>query len=270
MPSKTRTPRTSKTTRTLQPVGSQADEQANVVAFRTAAEDKLWETLHVRPNSTAAELSAAAKIGKSTAQKVLARWAADGSVVRTPGIATGGRRAADLWAINDTDAVTDDADTETNTDEEEPCLAETPQEQPAHEEHPAPGDAELTSAVDVRTAGDETTQPADVEVGNGESDTAEPVGGKAAGTVGADSGDVESNTPEEKTAQRLSPGALRGMVEDFLRDRPGEEFGPVTIARSLGGKSSGAVSNALDKLVAAGTAMKTKDAPRRYALAPAE
>jgi hypothetical protein len=69
---------------------------------------------------------------------------------------------------------------------------------------------------------------------------------------------------------RLAPFALRGMVEDHLRNHPGEEFGPVAIAKALGGKSSGAVSNALDKLVAAGTAVKTKERPRRFALAPTE
>lgn len=42
------------------------------------------------------------------------------------------------------------------------------------------------------------------------------------------------------------------------------------IAKSLGGRSSGAVRNALGKLVAAGTAVKAKEAPRRYALAPTE
>ena len=74
----------------------------------------------------------------------------------------------------------------------------------------------------------------------------------------------------DATAARLAPGALRGLVEDYLRDHPGEEFGPTAIAKALGGKSSGAVSNALDKLVEDGTAVKTQDTPRRFALAPAE
>ncbi|WP_431879447.1 hypothetical protein [Amycolatopsis sacchari] len=60
------------------------------------------------------------------------------------------------------------------------------------------------------------------------------------------------------------------MVEDYLRDHPDDEFGPTAIAKALGGKSSGAVSNALDKLVLDGTAMRTKDKPRRFRLAPSE
>jgi hypothetical protein len=60
------------------------------------------------------------------------------------------------------------------------------------------------------------------------------------------------------------------MVEDFLSTNPGKEFGPTAIANALGGKSSGAVSNALDKLVETKTAVRTKESPRRFALAPAE
>src|SRR5690349_10648985 len=100
MPSTTRT---TKPVRAPRPTAAQSGQQATVVAFRTAAEDKLWEALHSHPHSSAADLSAVAKIGKSTAQKILARWAADGSVTRTPGITGGGRRAADLWAITDID-----------------------------------------------------------------------------------------------------------------------------------------------------------------------
>ena len=78
-------------------------------------EDKLWAALHANPNSTTAELFSAAKIGKSTAAKILAKWADDGSVTRIVGIAEGGGRAADRWAITEhdsaepTDAVLTDA-----------------------------------------------------------------------------------------------------------------------------------------------------------------
>ena len=50
-------------------------EQTVAAKVRTDTEDKLWEALHAAPNSTAADLSAAAKIGKSTAQKILVKWA---------------------------------------------------------------------------------------------------------------------------------------------------------------------------------------------------
>jgi hypothetical protein len=47
----------------------------------------------------------------------------------------------------------------------------------------------------------------------------------------ADNGDDDGGN--EKKAARLAPGALRGMVEDHLRDHLGDEFGPTAIAKAL-------------------------------------
>jgi hypothetical protein len=208
--------------RTLRPV----PDQTMTAKARTDTEDKLWEALHANPNSTAAALSMAAKIGRSTAQKILATWAGDGSVTRTAGIAEGGRRAADLWTIAEADVAADDAQV----------------------------------AAEIETAKPIQAQPAVVEA-------IKPVDDVAASDAATTAGGAKE-TGEK--VERLAPGALRGMVEDHLREHPGEEFGPTEIANALAGKSSGAVSNALDKLVADGTAVKTKDKPRRFALAPAE
>src|SRR5688500_15979570 len=104
MSSKSRTRNTRTTvsaTGSARTLRSVPDQTAATV--RTDAEDKLWEALHANPNSATVELSGAAKIGKSTAQKILAKWADDGSVTRTAGIAAGGRRAADRWAITEVD-----------------------------------------------------------------------------------------------------------------------------------------------------------------------
>lgn len=65
--------------------------------------------------------------------------------------------------------------------------------------------------------------------------------------------------------QRLAPGALRGMVEDYLRDHSGE-FSPNAIGKALN-RSSGAVHNALEKLVESGYAVRTSDKPKKYSLA---
>ncbi|MEV6712708.1 MarR family transcriptional regulator [Lentzea sp. NPDC051208] len=65
--------------------------------------------------------------------------------------------------------------------------------------------------------------------------------------------------------QRLAPGALRGMVEDYLRDNSGE-FSPNAIGKALD-RSSGAVHNALEKLVESGYAVRTSDKPKKYSLA---
>ncbi|EWC64502.1 hypothetical protein UO65_0109 [Actinokineospora spheciospongiae] len=71
------------------------------------------------------------------------------------------------------------------------------------------------------------------------------------------------------TGERLAPGALRGMVEDHLREHPGEEFSPSTIGKALN-RSSGAVHNALEKLVDNGCAVRTSDKPKKYSLAAAQ
>ncbi|PSL51376.1 winged helix DNA-binding protein [Saccharothrix carnea] len=66
-------------------------------------------------------------------------------------------------------------------------------------------------------------------------------------------------------SQRLAPGALRGMVEDYLRDNSGE-FSPNAIGKALD-RSSGAVHNALEKLVESGYVVRTSDKPKKYSLA---
>lgn len=63
---------------------------------------------------------------------------------------------------------------------------------------------------------------------------------------------------------RLGRGALRKMVADYLQAHPGTEFGPVAIGKALD-RSSGAVANALTKLVGDGTVEQTRESPARYA-----
>ncbi len=62
----------------------------------------------------------------------------------------------------------------------------------------------------------------------------------------------------------LGKGQLEAIVRDFLNAHPGHEFSAGTIGKELG-RSSGAVGNALSKLVISGTAVLTNDAPMRYA-----
>jgi len=66
----------------------------------------------------------------------------------------------------------------------------------------------------------------------------------------------------------LGKGELENLVRDFLRANPGHEFTALTISRELG-RSSGAVGNALAKLVTKGEAVLVKDAPMIYSLASA-
>ncbi|MEV0675909.1 hypothetical protein AB0I60_05225 [Actinosynnema sp. NPDC050436] len=70
-------------------------------------------------------------------------------------------------------------------------------------------------------------------------------------------------------SERLASGALRGMIEDYLRENSGQDFSPNAIGKALD-RSSGAVHNALEKLVASGYAVRTSDKPKKYSLAAAD
>lgn len=279
MSSKTRTRKTRTTASATgsAPTLRSVPEQTVAAKVRTDTEDKLWEALHAAPNSTAADLSTAAKIGKSTAQKILVKWAADGSVTRTAGIAEGGRRAADLWAITEVDTTQTDPTVVDTPAADDADTTDTTQVEPVAPDVPDADDATVTEEDPVEqteTAADDAQDPVEPEAAD--LVDAEPVVAEVSEPA-ADGAATDGDKPTEDGADatgakkaRLAPGGLRGMVEDYLRDHPGEEFGPTAIANALGGKSSGAVSNALDKLVEDGVAAKTQDKPRRFALAPAE
>jgi len=72
---------------------------ASPAAATSASAEALLGALAARPGATAAELAAAAGIGRSTASKLLATLAAQGRVQRQPGAHQDGRRAADRWTL---------------------------------------------------------------------------------------------------------------------------------------------------------------------------
>lgn len=221
------------------PTVPESTDPTAAMTSRTETEEKLWEALRVNPNSTAAELSTDAGIGRSTAAKILARWANESRVTRTSGIAEGGRRAADLWSITDPDApsaTSETADIEHVVDADENAAT-------------TPSDTR-TQTTDTDETVAEGDAPDEVIV-DAESDTA---GGK------------DTSEDGQQKMRRLPPGGLRGLVEDWLRDHPGEEFSSSAIGKVLG-RSSGAVANALDRLVADGYAAQTCDKPKRFAAA---
>jgi predicted transcriptional regulator len=59
----------------------------------------LLDALADRPDTTVAEVAAAAGIGRSTASKLLATQATQGRVLRRPGGHQGGRRTPDHWTL---------------------------------------------------------------------------------------------------------------------------------------------------------------------------
>ncbi|RBQ15337.1 hypothetical protein DP939_36465 [Spongiactinospora rosea] len=64
----------------------------------------------------------------------------------------------------------------------------------------------------------------------------------------------------------VRPGALRDRVLAHLTEHPGKDFTPYEIGRVLD-SSSGAVANALDRLVSLGQAELTCERPRRFTVA---
>lgn len=241
-------------------------DQSSAAKARTDSEEKLWKALHANANSTSTQLAGAAEIGKSTAGKILLAWHKNGSVTRTPGITTGGRRAADLWAIN-----------ATSTDDDSESTEHTPANDNSAEAKLGDATARVHKRTQQATASphpDTTNEvpPIDDEAGQ-EINTEPTVKAKDAQPTAPVPDHPATNTSAAEGSAsgkrtRLKPGVLHGMVEDYLRDHPDDEFGPTRVARDLN-RSSGAVNNALERLAKDGTAVKTKEHPKRFSLAPA-
>ena len=202
-------------------------------AGRTAAEDKLWAALHAHPAATTGDLATHAGIGRATAAKILAAWATEGGVTRTSKSGSDGRRTADTWRI-------------TATSEDQFTSATTTQ--PNSEITEIAPDAVADSTAGVGTG----------EITGSDSRTTEqhPIPSSVSNSAGA-------TVPGAAGQTRLGKGALRGLVEDYLTEHPGQQFSPSAIGKALS-RSPGAVSNALDKLVADGYAVQTQDKPKRF------
>jgi Tfp pilus assembly major pilin PilA len=191
------------------------------------SEPKVRRALEANPGATTAALASAAGVGRSTASKLLSRWAAEGLVTRT----TGKDQSVPVtWTLRDDDQ-NDKAAEVATTEEAAADTADQRTEDP-------------TAETDARE-GDPSPVP-DSEVGTG----CAPATSEAA-------------MAEAPKKERLPKGALYDMVLGFLQAHPGEEFGPAKIGAELV-RSSGAVNNALEKLVANGLATKTCEAPKRF------
>ena len=68
-------------------------------AAKPSAEEAVTKALKAKPDATAAEVAAAANLGRSTASKALARLTSAGRVRRTEGGRDGGRRLPDRFAL---------------------------------------------------------------------------------------------------------------------------------------------------------------------------
>ncbi|UOX90391.1 hypothetical protein MUY14_07130 [Amycolatopsis sp. FBCC-B4732] len=195
------------------------------------AEPKVRRALEANPGATTAALASAAGVGRSTASKLLSRWAAEGMVTRTAGK---DQSVPVTWTLRDDDQ-NDKAAEVATTEEPAADMADQRTEEPTAETDAREGD------------------PSPVPVPVPDSDVGTPCAPATS----------EAATADAPKKERLPKGALYDMVLAFLQAHPGEEFGPAKIGAELV-RSSGAVNNALEKLVANGMATKTCEAPKRF------
>ncbi|MER6385001.1 hypothetical protein ABT274_34735 [Streptomyces sp. NPDC001127] len=244
--------------------------------------------------ATAAELALAAGLGRSTTGKALVTLEEHGLAIRTPGGHDGPRRTPDRWRVAPTsESTTGDAASDPDPVSAEPAEAaatalesiadSTGSENASADEAPSiasaapePGDNHADGSVAVADAAPEATAP-DTEQnedgGNGDKPHAEDTNGDPTSEDSpAAQADLEQRTtaPVEASTlpggkKRLAPGALRQMVIDHLSAHPGQAFTATGISRVIE-KSSGAIANALARLVRENIAEQVSDRPRAYRL----
>ena len=193
----------------------------------TAATRAVSAALAAHPGSTVAELAAAAKIGQSTAFKALIALEKAGLANRHLGGIDGPRLCPDRWQMGPLTATVD--------------------------EPGEPIEATVAGAEAVDSAGKVTPE----KKRKRDQMASQPT---TSSTVRPDSPDADSGKA------RLPGGRLREMVLDHLRSHPTEELTPFVIGRALG-RSSGAVANACDRLLADRAIVETTQKPRRFRFA---
>jgi Sugar-specific transcriptional regulator TrmB len=104
---------------------------------KPASEQAALKALAANPEATAAEVAAAANVGRSTASKVLARLTSSGEVRRIEGGRDGARRLPDRFALASAEPTAEDAEPKT-ADNGKPKAAEDAKPKVAGE-HLKPG-----------------------------------------------------------------------------------------------------------------------------------
>ncbi len=202
----------------------------------TAATRGVWAALLAQPGSTAAILADAAGISRPTAAKALAALEAAGQATRTPGGREGSKRLPDQW-------------------------------QPVIPPEAGASANEVTEAAEPG-APDDTVPAEEKPDGEPQHDERESADG-VEDTAAAPPAAKPATTTTDSGKARLGSGQLRDMVLQVLRDQPDQDFSPSAMGKLLD-RSSGAISNACDRLQADGAIVRTSDKPRKFRIAAAK
>jgi DNA-binding MarR family transcriptional regulator len=214
---------------------------------QTAGTRALWAALNANPRKSPEDLAALANISRSAATKALVALEEAGLAFRMPGGRQGIRRLPDLWQPTSGSRLLEQA---------KAAPADQAQVVAGGEEPETP--SELGSDPGAASSSEEAagSQPADAEPG------VAPV------EVATDAGSVPKPAPTANQSGnlRLRPGQLRDLVLEQLHEHPEQEFSPTTLGKTLE-RSSGAISNCLERLESEGVVTLTSRKPRRYRIA---
>lgn len=199
-------------------------------------------------DATILEITASAGVSKSTVTKALALLESAGAAART--IHTDGDvRFADTWSPTPltgqllVGSGPFDVPREAHTGELLIVVVDEPATAAEAESTETPAE----EGTDLPVAGDPYAHPV----------AAAAVMAKAEVEAGAAVG-------------RLASGGLAKLVADLLADNPFNEYTPTMLSHLLEDRSSGAITNALERQVKNGTAIRVSDKPRRYRHATAQ
>lgn len=189
-------------------------------------------------DATILEITASAGVSKSTVTKALALLESAGAAART--IHTDGDvRLADTWSPTPV----------TGQLLMGSVISHNPDDDPK---------GQLIVAVDESPVSEAERTEEQAEDEKRVTATDEPDGLPAA--VLATEGEAETGADQ----RRLAPGGLAKLVAEVLADNPFSEYTPTMLSHLLNDRSSGAISNALERQVKNGTAVRVSDKPRRY------
>jgi hypothetical protein len=227
----------------------------------------LRDALAATPGATVSALAFDAGMSVSTARTILNTMAAHGTATRTTD--PDAPRPLYRWTLTDTTAP-------------DPDPAPAPSAPTGADSAPGGGGTRAAAwARRTRTKTGTPPPPTDPAPASPDTEPTSPASAvpatapagatrTRAAAAGANTGDGAATTgPVEK----LPAGALRGMVESHLRENPGQAFSPTALKHALELEhaprklSSGAINNALEKLTADKIAVRTSDAPKKWALA---